>query len=94
MKDSRGKERRSLQRAEKILFDQGASAVFRTRGSHGAFDIIAVFPTHVKLIQAKSGQQYVSELEREAMQEIRVPANCSKEIWRFPDRKPLRVEIL
>jgi hypothetical protein len=55
-------------------------------GSLGLFDVVAVRLRDVRLIQVKSGWAYLSSVEREPMSGLRVPANVSRESWRFPDR--------
>lgn len=55
-------------------------------GSLGLFDVIAVGPQDVKLIQVKCGSSRLSPLEREAIVERPVPAGVSKEYWLFLDR--------
>jgi Holliday junction resolvase len=55
-------------------------------GSLGIFDVIALGPTDIRAIQVKAGTSRLSALEREALRLQAVPANCSKEAWRFPDR--------
>jgi hypothetical protein len=40
----------------------------------------------VRLIQVKSGGEYLSGVEREAIRLLPVPPSVSKEAWRFPDR--------
>jgi Holliday junction resolvase len=64
-------------------------------GSLGVFDVIALGPVNVRAIQVKAGTARLSGLEREAIGQVTVPANCSKEYWRFPDycREPL-IEVL
>lgn len=58
----------------------------RAGASLGAFDVIGVGPRDVRLVQVKSGTARCSAAEREQLALVAVPANCSKEIWRFPDR--------
>jgi Holliday junction resolvase len=60
-------------------------------GSLGLFDVVAVGRLDVRLLQVKSGGAYASAVEREQLELLPVPANCSKEIWRFPNfaRTPL-----
>ena len=58
----------------------------RASASLGLFDVIAIGPVDIKLVQVKSGTKYLSAVERERIQELTVPANVSRECWRFPDR--------
>jgi hypothetical protein len=55
-------------------------------GSLGLFDVVAVGPQDVRLIQVKAGTKYLSAVEREQIGLLAVPANVSREAWRFPDR--------
>ena len=54
--------------------------------SLGLFDVLAIGPQDVKCLQVKSGTARYSAVEREQLQQLAVPGNVSKEIWRFPDR--------
>lgn len=68
----------------------------RAAGSLGTFDVIAIGAADVRLIQVKCGDRcQVSALERESMTLFVAPANTSKEIWKFFDRRrdPL-IEVL
>jgi Holliday junction resolvase len=88
--NSKAKGSRAERRAMRIL-EAAGYAVCRSGGSLGLFDVIAIGPKDVRCIQVKSGGTYCSAVEREQLQLLAVPANVSKEIWRFPDwcRKPL-----
>ena len=69
-------------RVKKKLFGEGALWVVRSYGSHGLFDLTAVFPDHVRLIQVK--KDYIHPKERKALEEFagRVEAeNISVEVW-------------
>jgi Holliday junction resolvase len=69
-------------RVKKELFEEGALWVVRSYGSHGLFDLTAVFPDHVRLIQVK--KDYIHPKERKALEEFaeRVQAqNISVEVW-------------
>jgi Holliday junction resolvase len=67
----------------------------RASASLGLFDVVAIGPRDVRCIQVKSGTRRLSALEREQLRAVRVPLNCTKEAWRFPDRcrDPL-IEVL
>lgn len=69
--------------------------VTRAAGSKGAADLIAWNAVQIRFISVKCGTKYASTLERERFQLLPVPANATKEIWRFPDRvvAPL-IEVL
>ena len=58
----------------------------RSSASLGLFDVVAVGPADVRLIQVKAGTTYLSSQEREQISDLVVPANVFKECWRFPDR--------
>ena len=69
----------------RILESDGYTCT-RASASLGLFDVIAIGPVDVKLVQVKSGSKYLSAIEREQIQNLVVPANVSRECWRFPDR--------
>jgi len=73
------------------LLEANGYCCCKAGASLGLFDVIAIGATDVKCVQVKSGTKYVSALEREQLQLLRVPSNVSKEVWRFPDycRAPL-----
>jgi hypothetical protein len=58
----------------------------RAGGSLGLFDVIAIGPADVRLIQCKAGGTYLSAIEREQITALVVPVAVSREYWRFPDR--------
>ena len=69
-------------RVKKKLHEEGALWVVRSYGSHGLFDLTAVFPDHVRLIQVK--KDYIHPKERKALEEFagRVEAgNIWVEVW-------------
>ena len=79
--------RRKEYRCMGILKKQGAIWLRRSYGSHGIFDVTAVFPDKTLLIQVKSN--YMSKQEYAILAEFakRIKAdNIHVEIWRF--RKP------
>ena len=69
----------------RILEREGYTCT-RASASLGMFDVIGIGPTDVRLIQVKSGSKYLSAVEREQIHNLAVPANVSRECWRFPDR--------
>lgn len=79
------KGRRREYRAIALLEASGALAC-RTAGSHSLFDVIAVTPAQIRLIQLKAGDEYLSGVDRERLELLKVPANVTKEVWRWPDR--------
>ena len=58
----------------------------RAGGSLGRFDVIAIGARDVRCLQVKAGGTYLSALERAQLLLLDVPANVTKEVWRFPDR--------
>jgi len=88
--NTKAKSSRAERRAMKILEAAGYVCT-KAGGSLGLFDVVAIGPANVRLLQVKS----VSGIEREQITGVHVPANCSKEAWRFPDRcrEPL-IEVL
>jgi Holliday junction resolvase len=68
-----------------ILQDAGYVCT-RAGASLGMFDVVALGPVDIRCIQVKSGGQYLSAIEREQITGLAVPANVSRECWRFPDR--------
>ena len=52
----------------------------RSAGSHGFWDVIAINPCSMRLIQAKVNCK-PTKGEMESMMLEQVPNNCSKEIW-------------
>ena len=51
-------------RVKKKLLGSGALWVVRSYGSHGLFDLTAVFPDHVELIQVKKDRIPKEEMQR------------------------------
>lgn len=86
--------RRAEWRAQRILEAAGYTTV-RTAGSHGPADVIAWDLMRVRFVQVKRGVARMSPLEREAFEAVPVPANGTREYWRFPARcrEPL-IEVL
>jgi len=61
----------------------------RTAGSHSLWDVIAILPTEVKLIQVKrikEGKYHYSSGIKE-FKKLDVPENVSKELWVWKDRE-------
>lgn len=59
----------------------------KAAGSLGLFDVIAIGPTDIRLLQVKAGTPRCSPAERKQLKLTPVPANCSIEVWRFIDRR-------
>lgn len=72
------------------LLEAAGFVCTKAGGSLGLFDVIAISGETVKCIQVKSNG-YCSRIERAELVHLAVPANVTKEIWRFPDycRAPL-----
>jgi len=83
--NTKAKGLRAERRAMKILESAGYICT-RAGVSLGLFDVIATGPTDVRLVQVKAGTKYLSMVEREQIAALSVPANVSRECWRFPDR--------
>jgi Holliday junction resolvase len=81
----KAKGTRAEHRAIRLLEAAGYVCT-RAGGSLGLFDVIAVGQTDVRLIQVKAGGEYLSGVERESITGLTLPANVSREVWRFPDR--------
>ena len=85
---------RAEHRVMKLLEKTGYVCT-RAAGSLGLFDVIAIGSSTIRLIQVKSGGEYLSGIEREAICALVVPPNVTRECWRLPTgcRSPL-IEIL
>ena len=86
--------RRAEYRAQRILEAAGYETA-RMAGSHGYADVIAWNGQQVRFIQVKRGTGRLTPLKREGFTAMALPANCTRELWRFPDycREPL-IEVL
>lgn len=77
-----GKERE----LKKILYDEGALFVSRSRGSFGAFDLEAYFMNHCLLVSCKATRKksYSAKSEIDKIRKIEVPKYCRKQlrVWR------------
>lgn len=73
------------------LLEAAGYVCTKAGGSLGIFDVIAIGPADVRCLQVKAGTARLSGAEREAIAALSVPANVSREYWRFPDycRAPL-----
>jgi len=69
----------------KAALERAGFCVIRAAGSKGPADLVAFDGVSIRLISVKVNC-YVSAIEREQLQLLPVPQNCTKEIWRFPDR--------
>ena len=82
--NSSAKGARQERRAMKSLEQQGYQCT-KAGASLGVFDIVAIHPTHVRLIQVKSNRRPRSH-EMELIEEFPCPMICSKEVWVYKDR--------
>lgn len=84
------KGRRLEYKAKKILEAQGYT-VFRTAGSHGLFDLVAINKAWLKLIQVKSNNT-LTKIEYEKLRAFNnYPSKFLrgyKEVWHFENGKP------
>lgn len=83
--NTKRKGTRAERRAIRLLEAAGYLCT-KAGGSLGLFDVIAIGAVDVKAVQVKSGGEYLSAIEREQIAALVVPANVSRECWRFPDR--------
>lgn len=76
------------------LLESLGYSVTKAGGSLGCWDLVAIHPTHTRLIQVKSNRK-PAPAERERLQLFRAPPGHSKEIWIRKDgyRVPV-VEVL
>ena len=83
-------ERRARQLLEAVGY-----TVSEARGSHGPFDLVAIGASGIRLIQVKSGVARLSPADRETIAGIAAPGVCSKELWKFPEKRgPVQIEWL
>ena len=65
--------------------ERSGYSCIRAAGSLGPFDIVAVSPLGVRLIQVKSNRP-PSGIEKEAIEDFRcMPPNATKEVWLWRD---------
>lgn len=76
---------RAERRARRIL-EAAGYIVTRAAGSRGLWDLVAIGPRDIRLVQVKAGTARLSPVEREQLQSATVPPNASREYWRFPPR--------
>jgi hypothetical protein len=91
--NSKAKGSRRERQAVQMLKDQGYSCT-RSGASLGAWDIVAIGPNDVRLVQCKSNR-WPSKEEIHKMELFPVPPGCRKEIWRWNDyeRRP-QIEVV
>lgn len=79
------KGRRNEHRSRELL-ERDGYRVLRSAGSKGAFDLIAIGPADVLLIQCKSNR-WPSSAELAEMAAFPVPAGCRRLVHRWRDRQ-------
>jgi Holliday junction resolvase len=84
--------RRGYEIERKIMnqFRVGGYVALRSAGSHSPFDVVAIGPNVVMLIQVKrtkrfQPKQYDNDLK--ALRKIAVPDCCLKQLWVWEDKK-------
>ena len=66
------------------VLEAAGYACSRSAASLGLWDIIAVGPKDIRLIQVKFGiRPALSGIERKALELFQVPPNVSKELWKW-----------
>jgi Holliday junction resolvase len=79
----KAKGNRAEYKTRRIL-EKAGYACTRAAASLGMFDVIAIGPRDIRLIQVKCARN-ASPVEREAIELFSAPANCSKEVWVWTD---------
>lgn len=87
--NAKAKGSRAERKAMRLLESIGYACT-RAAASLGTFDVVAVGPRDVKLVQVKSNR-WPGSVEMEAIQLFACPSFVSKEVWRWNDhaRKPI-----
>jgi Holliday junction resolvase len=67
------------------LLEAAGYVCTKAGGSLGLFDVVAIGTHDVRCIQVKSGGARLSMIEREQIAALAVPANVTREYWRWPD---------
>ena len=79
------KGRRLEHKTIKLLESAGYRCT-RAAASKGVWDIVAIGPNCIRLIQVKANKA-PGPLEREEMQEFQVPQGVTREYWVWKDRE-------
>ena len=91
--NTKQKGNRLERRTMKVLEAQGYTCT-RAAASLGDWDVVAIGPHDIKLIQVKANRRPGS-VEMEKLLLFRCPRGCSKEIWVWKDRARFpNVEVL
>lgn len=90
---SKAKGSRAEHKTMRYLEARGYSCT-RAAGSMGMWDVIAVSPVLVRLIQVKAGKRpYCPPKERAALEAFKVPQGVIKQLWYWEDyaREPTMI---
>ena len=69
------------------ILEAAGYACSRAAASLGVFDVIAIGPRDIRLIQVKAGAECRCDpTEREQIRAFAAPSNASREVWKFFDR--------
>lgn len=79
------KGRRREHQSRRLLEGAGYR-VIRAAASHGAFDLVAVGPADVQLVQVKANRWPLAE-EMDELRAFECPPNCRRVIHRWRDRQ-------
>lgn len=91
-KNAKGKGSRKELETIDILHSLGFTCT-KAGGSFGKWDIVAIDDERVLLIQVKSNR-WPQQMELKRLMEGPVPEFCARLIFRFDDRKPLKVATM
>lgn len=83
-------------RARDLLKQRGHHTVIRAAGSKGPFDLVAIAPQWIRLVQVKRGRR-ISSAERGELVALKasLPRFCSLEIWQFtPGKTAPAIEVI
>lgn len=72
-------EHRTMRRLELLGY-----SCTRAAASLGAWDVIAIGPDKIRLVQVKTNR-WPGKIEMERLRSFRVPPNVAKEVWRWDD---------
>ncbi len=82
------------ERQARIILERAGYLVTRAAGSLGVFDIVALGPHGVRLVQVKSNEK-PRPAERERLELFPRLPYCTKELWVFYDRqREPEIEVL
>lgn len=99
MVNKRAKGSRNELKVKKMLEEVGYECIKKVHTKHspgdyfGKYDLICKSCNNWRLIQVKSNRN-ATPIEREAIQEDKVPSNTTKEIWIMHDRKDPIIHII